>query len=312
MLTEMTQSELTPQERITLTQCEAVIEQGLQTFVDVGNALLTIRDQRLYREHYATFEQYCRERWGMGRHYANRMIAAAQTTQLLVPTGTKTPTCERHVRPLTELEPDEQIEAWQRAVETAPGGKITGAHVRHVVEEFKAAKRPHVAYNSGNNEWYTPAEYIEAARAVMRGIDLDPASSELANRTVRATRFYTREDDGLAQHWKGRVWMNPPYSSDLIGRFADKLASHIKAGDVSQACVLVNNATETGWFNTLLDVASCVCFVRGRVKFIDSEGNPTGAPLQGQVVLYMGPNASEFGRVFSVFGMVFYARRDSV
>jgi hypothetical protein len=55
----------------------------------------------------------------------------------------------------------------------------------------KAAGRPHVANNSGNNEWYTPGDIIEAARAVLGGFDLDPASSEIANRTVRAARFFT-------------------------------------------------------------------------------------------------------------------------
>lgn len=85
---------------------------------------------------------------------------------------------------------------------------------------LEMVRKPHVAYNSGNNEWYTPKEFIEAATAVMGGIDLDPASSEIANKTVNAKRFYTVEDNGLEKPWFGNVWLNPPYASDLIGKFS--------------------------------------------------------------------------------------------
>ena len=164
---------------------------------------------------------------------------------------------------------------------------------------YEELQKPHVAYNSGNNEWYTPKEFIEAATAVMGGIDLDPASSEIANKTVNAKRFYTVEDNGLEKPWFGRVWMNPPYASDLIGKFADKLVDELK--HIKQAIVLVNNATETEWFYTMVVQATAVCFPRSRVRFVTPDGT-TGAPLQGQAILYFGPDVNRFINVFDEKG----------
>jgi ParB family chromosome partitioning protein len=161
--------------------------------------------------------------------------------------------------------------------------------------------RPHVTHNSGNNEWYTPPEYIEAARAVMGSIDLDPATSHKANEIVKADAIYTVDDSGLEYEWFGRAWMNPPYASDLIGRFAEKLCFHVDQGDVTEAIVLVNNATETGWFQTLMSRASAVAFPRGRVRFWNPDDG-AGAPLQGQAVIYMGLQPERFREVFGVFG----------
>jgi phage N-6-adenine-methyltransferase len=163
--------------------------------------------------------------------------------------------------------------------------------------------RPHVSHNSGNNEWYTPEEYIQAARSVLGRIDLDPATSEIANKVVQADEFYTVQDDGLAQHWTGKVWMNPPYASDLVGKFAEKLIEHYHLNDVTEAIVLVNNATETGWFQRMAQYATCVCFPRTRVKFWKPDGE-TGAPLQGQAILYFGTKKNTFTSAFRPFGFV--------
>lgn len=86
-----------------LMECERVIERGLNTFVEVGAALLEIRDNRLYSDGYNTFEHYCRERWGMSRIHAHRLIEAADVTNNLLPMGNILPTSERQARPLAGL-----------------------------------------------------------------------------------------------------------------------------------------------------------------------------------------------------------------
>lgn len=189
-----------------------------------------------------------------------------------------------------ELSASEDVKAQVRSGEMS----INQAYQATVGEN-----KPHVSNNSGENEWYTPIEFINAAREVMGSIDLDPASCEAANKTVKATKIFTIDDDGLKQHWRGNVWLNPPYASDLIGKFADKVAA--SKGDIKQAIILVNNATETGWFNTLISVASAVVFPKSRVKFYMADGK-TGAPLQGQAFIYVGNCPHKFLDVFKAFG----------
>ena len=93
---------------LSLPELERVIERGQQTFIEVGRALLEIRDRRLYRETHATFEAYCRERWGWGRRYVNRQIVAAQVARTLGPIGPK-PANEAQARAmLNRLEPEER------------------------------------------------------------------------------------------------------------------------------------------------------------------------------------------------------------
>jgi phage N-6-adenine-methyltransferase len=183
---------------------------------------------------------------------------------------------------------------------------------RETFDEIKSGDRtrsgavvPHVSHNSGENEWYTPPEYVEAARKVMGCINLDPASTEIANKIVGAERYFCIENNGLEQNWAGNVWMNPPYASELIKLFISKFSSHVGAGDIVQGIVLVNNATETVWFRELIDCASAVVFTTGRVKFLDPQGNP-GAPLQGQAVIYFGENRELFVQEFRHFGWSAY------
>jgi hypothetical protein len=179
-----------------------------------------------------------------------------------------------------------------------------------IIAEIEAGEKPsevikkhvHVSKNSGENEWYTPATFIEAARLTMGSIDLDPASSALANQTVNAATFYTAIENGLEMEWKGNVWLNPPYAQPLLTQFVEKLLGELQY--LTSAIVLVNNATETKWFQSMVKEAACICFPSSRIKFIDKQGNPTGAPLQGQVLLYFGDNKPAFIDNFTQFGLI--------
>jgi hypothetical protein len=153
--------------------------------------------------------------------------------------------------------------------------------------------------SSMSDEYYTPALYIAAARRVLGEIDLDPASCEVANRTVKATRFYTIEQDGLTQPWRGKVFCNPPYGGQA-GGFVDKLVDEYVAGNVSAAIVLVSNrATETNWFQPLFD--GTLCFVKGRIPFDDT---PEANNITGSVFAYLGNHPDRFDRHFRQFGAI--------
>lgn len=189
------------------------------------------------------------------------------------------------------------LKAGDLSINAAYEGIKSGAETVEEVTAVNEIKKPHVSFNTGNNEWYTPADIIDAARKVLGTIDLDPASSLLANETVKAEKIYTVEDDGLAQEWFGNIWLNPPYASGLIERFVDKLLS----SNFQQAIALVNNATDTEWFSRLANSASVVVFPKGRIKFHKPDGT-TGAPLQGQAILYFGNNLSAFKDNFNQYG----------
>ena len=211
---------------------------------------------------------------------------------------------ERQARRFEEMArvPDDKFEELASAEKaTAEEREITSRSIQ------EAAKKPHVSNNSGENEWYTPACYIDAARKAMGSIDLDPASSKVAQETVSANDFYTVEDDGLSRGWFGNVWLNPPYSKGLIEKFAGKLAAHVENGDVSQAVLLVNNATDTLWFQDVGSMASAFCFPQGRIKFNDTSGRPRNTPIQGQAFMYFGGRWKTFVKQFRGFGICLIA-----
>jgi hypothetical protein len=144
----LTEDHLSSAEQHELERCEQSIDHLRQAFIDAGSALATIRDQRLYRVQYATFEDYCQQRWGFSRVRAHQLIDAARTSiTLLTIVNTTLPENEAQVRPLSQLEtPEEQHDVWQEAVERS-NGSPTGRIVQEVVHE--RTRPPHTCYRCG-------------------------------------------------------------------------------------------------------------------------------------------------------------------
>jgi hypothetical protein len=164
----------------------------------------------------------------------------------------------------------------------------------------------HVAQNTGEQEHYTPVAIIESARRVMGGIDLDPASNDMAQTWIKAQTYYTKETNGLDKMWSGRVWMDPPYARQLLPAFIDKLILSTET-QVTEYIVLINNTTETEHGQRLISLSHAVCFPRKRIRFIRPDGS-LGKPLQGQMIIYRGPNTCSFLEEFSRIGVVLAVR----
>lgn len=196
----------------------------------------------------------------------------------------------RQLAAIGEDELDQHIKAIR-----AKGERLTTAGTIAATSESK---------DYDGDEWGTPPEIIALARDVLGEIDLDPASNERAQTVVLAGSYYTKREDGLSCDWKGRVWLNPPYSQPLIAQFTGHLIDQVGAGNVEEAICLVNNGTETEWCQRLLASCNAVCFSGQRIAFLDKDGKPQKGTRQGQLLFYFGDDPDSFEASFSDVGQV--------
>lgn len=157
-----------------------------------------------------------------------------------------------------------------------------------------------------SNEWYTQAKHLAAAREVMGSIELDPASCEFANQIVKAKRYYTQEQNGLAQDWMcASMWLNPPFGStngkSNMAMWTARLREKYAAGRVKQAILLCMANTEGSWFEPLWDYP--ICFPCPRVLFHRPDGT-LDHHIQGTCFVYLGPSMGRFVNTFRKFGPV--------
>lgn len=164
-----------------------------------------------------------------------------------------------------------------------------------------------VLHSSRTCEWHTPPDIINRARRVLGEIDLDPASSPQANKTIQAKRIYTIAEDGLRQPIYGRVWCNPPYGTtgahrSTQGLWTAKILGAWEAGDMEAGILLVNAVPDRQWFQDLWRYP--LCFTKYRIRFIDADGVQQSQPTHGNVLCYLGRDLQVFAEEFCDLGTI--------
>lgn len=124
----------------------------------------------------------------------------------------------------------------------------------------KAGMGSHQATIGDTTEWYTPPGIFEALGLPF---DLDPCAPTGGLPWIPAAKSFSQADDGLTQPWEGRVWLNPPYGPQTAA-WMRRLASH------GHGVALVFARTETAWWHETVGAASAVCFIAGRLTFVDA------------------------------------------
>lgn len=264
-----------------LSHLERTIERGLSTFVEVGEALLEIRDSRLYLSDYATFEIYCESRWGFKASRARQLIGAAQVAGELQSVTNVTPANEGQARELAPLKDNvvQMADAWTEAREKAESEErpVTAKDVREAVAPRTGKMAVH--YSSATDEWATPQDFFDKLDAEF-GFELDVCALDSS---AKCERYFTPERDGLAQVWTGTCWMNPPYGNEIV-EWVEK--AHVSAEENGATVVcLVPARVDTGWWWDHCRFAE-IRFLRGRLKFGDSD---TSAPFPSALVIFGRP-----------------------
>ncbi|MDR2004110.1 MAG: phage N-6-adenine-methyltransferase [Prevotella sp.] len=138
---------------------------------------------------------------------------------------------------------------------------------------------------SATVEWYTPPEFIQA----LGKFDLDPATCEAAIKLNNsASKYYTKEDNGLIKGWFGRVWLNPPYQNPDIKLFMQKMADH------NNGIALVFNRCDSYWFQEhVLGRADSIFFLQSRIRFLRPDGTRGDSPGAGSVLIAYGEHNTE-------------------
>lgn len=131
-------------------------------------------------------------------------------------------------------------------------------------------------FSSMTDLWATPQQFFDALNAVFK-FETDVCAIES---NAKCEKFFTPEDDGLAQVWTGCCWMNPPYGAE-IPKWVEKAYRSAKEHGATVVC-LIPARVDTRWWHDYCAKGE-VHFVKGRLKF---GGSKNSAPFPSAVVVF--------------------------
>ena len=276
------------------------LKQTAQNIIEVGKRLIQAKNL----VEYGKWQAWLEDNFQLSYQTAAKFIQCAEKFSNVVSIrGLSTPTKMIALLSLTAEEAEKFVE--EKASEGKPVADMTTRELREEISQYKRKENlPPIAHcHNTTVEWYTPQIFVDAVRRVLGDIDLDPASSETANETIQAAKIYTAEDSGLNREWRGRIFLNPPYTRGLIEKFVDKFCAEFDGKNVTEAILLIDAATDTAYFRRLVERCNGICFSRGRINFCRGDGLTTrGHHVRGQAFLYYGSDMEKFFREFAQFG----------
>lgn len=180
-----------------------------------------------------------------------------------------------------------------------------------------------VNQSSGEVEYYTDPKLTGAASGLFGGIELDPASSSAANASVRAQRYFGKDDDGMKQDWRAEsLWLNHPFGryeepckpdcqKDHVHHdflyygneaWINKLDREYESRRFKEGCNITFAATSEKWFQPLMQRPQC--YLSPRTNYYLPNGEKKTGVTKGSAITYFGPRIKEFADAFEQFGTI--------
>ena len=311
-----------------------------KSWFHTAGLLFAIREHKLYKPEHAYFSTYIKARntvWGMTWSQVSGYLAA-YAISITLPSDLPEPILESHLRPLLQYSKrtnatDIYKAVWRKVHDLAEqlDTEVSQRLVIKACEDVTAQTlRLDVSHSSpwlsqSSDRWHSSTLYLSWVLQVLEVIHCDPCTDDVAQLSIGAPIYYTKENDGLcpSNPWGSKenpsnVHANVPggVSSEysiypdskarcysLQGRFILRALHEIQLGTVRQVVIHVKAAIGYTWFQTLA-FNHPLCFLHKRIEFTNPDRENTGISPHGSAVIYLGPYVSRFVEVFSAHGQI--------